>query len=63
MQVVSMHWTSTITIIYLELSRSKSPPAKTMTDAPNQISVKAHVENVFNNNNNKEKMKRLRDMG
>lgn len=51
MQVISMHWTSTIIIIYLELGLSKSPSAqvKTMTNDPYPVSVKAHVENVFFN--------------
>lgn len=51
MQVISMHWTSTIIIIYLELGLSKSPSAqvKIMTNDPYLVSVKAHVENVFFN--------------
>lgn len=60
MQVISMHWTSTI-IIYLELGLSKSPSAqvKTMTNDPYPVSVKAHVENVFFQcQYNKEEMKR-----
>lgn len=49
MQVISMHWTSTIIIIYLKLSLSKSPSAQvdTITNDPDPVSVKAHVENVF----------------
>lgn len=49
MQVISMHCTSTIIIIYLELGLSESPSAQVKINDrwPLLISVKAHVENVF----------------
>lgn len=63
MQVISMHWTSTIIIIYLELGLSKSLSAqvKTMTNDPCPVSVKAHVDSVFFNVSitKREGMKRL----
>lgn len=61
MQVISMHWTSTISIIYLKLGLSKSPSVQvnTMTNDPYLVSVKAHLENAFFNVSITKMMKRL----
>jgi len=51
MQVISMHFTSTIIFFFLELCMSKFPSAqvKTLTNDPYSLRMKAHVENVFFN--------------
>lgn len=49
MQVISMHCTSTIIIIYLELGLRESPSAQVKNNDWGHllVGVKAHVENVF----------------